>query len=157
MSATCWIQTLQTSRFQGSANRCFLPSQGSRRPGTSISLRSVLRSRPNTRSEGRSDADRPTTTRTKRIQESQPRRHRKANGPATSRVENGHTIPSVETLEKIARALEVPLHVLFHDGKSPVEKPVLSRGENGTKRGTCGAAKGMSVGSYCYSRRYLRE
>jgi transcriptional regulator with XRE-family HTH domain len=25
-----------------------------------------------------------------------------------SRVENGHTVPSVETLEKFARALEVP-------------------------------------------------
>ena len=45
----------------------------------------------------------------------------------TSRVENGHTVPSVETLEKMARALEVPLHLLFHDGKSPVEKPALSR------------------------------
>ncbi len=30
-----------------------------------------------------------------------------------SRVENGHTIPSVETLEKLARALEVPLYQLF--------------------------------------------
>jgi transcriptional regulator with XRE-family HTH domain len=27
----------------------------------------------------------------------------------TSRVENGHTVPAVETLEKYARALEVPL------------------------------------------------
>jgi transcriptional regulator with XRE-family HTH domain len=26
-----------------------------------------------------------------------------------SRVENGHTVPSVETLEKFARALEVPM------------------------------------------------
>jgi transcriptional regulator with XRE-family HTH domain len=40
----------------------------------------------------------------------------------TSRVENGHTIPSVETLEKYARALEVPLYKLFHDGESPVHK-----------------------------------
>jgi len=30
-----------------------------------------------------------------------------------SRVENGHTIPSVETLEKLGRALEVPLYQLF--------------------------------------------
>jgi transcriptional regulator with XRE-family HTH domain len=36
----------------------------------------------------------------------------------TSRVENGHTIPSVETLEKYARALEVPLYKLFHEGAS---------------------------------------
>ena len=26
-----------------------------------------------------------------------------------SRIENGHTVPAIETLEKIARALEVPL------------------------------------------------
>jgi len=30
-----------------------------------------------------------------------------------SRVENGHTVPSVETLEKICCALEVPLYQLF--------------------------------------------
>jgi transcriptional regulator with XRE-family HTH domain len=32
-----------------------------------------------------------------------------------SRVENGHTVPSVDTLEKIARALEVPMYRLFTD------------------------------------------
>jgi transcriptional regulator with XRE-family HTH domain len=37
----------------------------------------------------------------------------------TSRVENGHTIPTVETLEKYARALEVPMYRLFYDGKKP--------------------------------------
>ena len=36
-----------------------------------------------------------------------------------SRVENNHTIPSVETLEKMARALEVPMYRLFHDGEAP--------------------------------------
>src|SRR6476660_7843909 len=36
-----------------------------------------------------------------------------------SRVENGHTVPSVETLEKFARALEVPMYQLFYDGKEP--------------------------------------
>ena len=36
-----------------------------------------------------------------------------------SRVENGHTIPSVETLEKFARALEMPLYQLFYDRVSP--------------------------------------
>lgn len=33
-----------------------------------------------------------------------------------SRVENGHTVPSIETLEKMARALEVPMYQLFYDG-----------------------------------------
>ena len=36
-----------------------------------------------------------------------------------SRVENGHTVPAIETLEKFARALEVPLYVLFYDGEKP--------------------------------------
>jgi transcriptional regulator with XRE-family HTH domain len=36
-----------------------------------------------------------------------------------SRVENGHTVPAIETLEKMARALEVPLYQLFYDGEKP--------------------------------------
>jgi transcriptional regulator with XRE-family HTH domain len=32
-------------------------------------------------------------------------------------VENNHTVPSVDTLEKLARALEVPMYRLFHDGQ----------------------------------------
>jgi transcriptional regulator with XRE-family HTH domain len=32
-----------------------------------------------------------------------------------SRVENGHTVPSVDTLEKMARASEVPMYRLFTD------------------------------------------
>jgi transcriptional regulator with XRE-family HTH domain len=34
----------------------------------------------------------------------------------TSRVEKSHTVPTVETLEKYARALEIPLYRLFYDG-----------------------------------------
>ena len=37
-----------------------------------------------------------------------------------SRVENGHTVPSLETLEKLARALEVPLYKLFYDGDGAI-------------------------------------
>jgi len=33
-----------------------------------------------------------------------------------SRVENNHIVPAVETLEKLARALEVPMYQLFHEG-----------------------------------------
>ena len=36
-----------------------------------------------------------------------------------SRLENGHTVPAVETLEKIARALEMPLYQLMYDGQEP--------------------------------------
>jgi transcriptional regulator with XRE-family HTH domain len=40
-----------------------------------------------------------------------------------SRVENGHTVPAIETLEKMARALEVPLYQLFYDGEEPPKLP----------------------------------
>lgn len=40
----------------------------------------------------------------------------------TSRVENGHTVPSIETLEKYARALEIPLYRLFYEGEAPPRK-----------------------------------
>jgi transcriptional regulator with XRE-family HTH domain len=49
-----------------------------------------------------------------------------------SRVENGHTVPAIETLEKFARAMEVQMYELFYDGeKPPVEKKVASSGDNG--------------------------
>ncbi len=44
-----------------------------------------------------------------------------------SRVENGHTIPAIETLEKFARALEVPLYLLFYDGEEPPKLPNLPK------------------------------
>lgn len=36
-----------------------------------------------------------------------------------SRVENGHTVPSVETLEKFAHALDMPLYQLLYEGEKP--------------------------------------
>ena len=42
-----------------------------------------------------------------------------------SRVENGYTVPSMETLEKFARALEIPLYRLFYEGEEPPKKPKL--------------------------------
>jgi len=42
-----------------------------------------------------------------------------------SRVENGHTVPAIETLEKMARALEVPLYQLFYEGEEPPKLPKL--------------------------------
>ncbi len=42
-----------------------------------------------------------------------------------SRVENGHTVPAIETLEKLARALECPLYQLFYDGDEPPQLPNL--------------------------------
>jgi len=42
-----------------------------------------------------------------------------------SRVENGHTVPAIETLEKMARAFEVPLYQLFYEGEEPPVLPNL--------------------------------
>ena len=57
-----------------------------------------------------------------------------------SRVENGHTVPAVETLEKLARALEVPMYQLFHDGEAPssVRKFKLPK-DNAESWGSTGA------------------
>ena len=42
-----------------------------------------------------------------------------------SRVENNHTVPSVETLIKMARALEIPLYKLFYDSDKPAKAPAV--------------------------------
>ena len=44
-----------------------------------------------------------------------------------SRVENGHTIPAIETLEKFAHALEVPMYQLFYEGEEPPKLPNLPK------------------------------
>jgi transcriptional regulator with XRE-family HTH domain len=44
-----------------------------------------------------------------------------------SRVECGHTVPAVETLEKFARALEVPIYQLFYEGEEPPKLPSLPK------------------------------
>ena len=55
-----------------------------------------------------------------------------------SRVENGHTVPAVETLEKFARALEVPIYQLFYDGEKPVELADVLKREADTGWGSSG-------------------
>ena len=50
-----------------------------------------------------------------------------------SRVENGHTVPAIETLEKMARALEVPLYQLFYDGEEPPQLPNLLKRKSSDK------------------------
>ncbi|MFZ0962906.1 MAG: helix-turn-helix transcriptional regulator [Terriglobia bacterium] len=42
-----------------------------------------------------------------------------------SRLENGHTIPSLETLERFAAALDVPLFKLFYSGEGEPPTPNL--------------------------------
>ncbi len=43
-----------------------------------------------------------------------------------SRVEHGHTVPSLETLERFATALGVPLYKLFYTGDEPPPTPHLT-------------------------------
>ena len=43
-----------------------------------------------------------------------------------SRVENGHTVPSLETLERFAAALDVPLYKLFFPGEEAPSTPYLT-------------------------------
>jgi transcriptional regulator with XRE-family HTH domain len=54
----------------------------------------------------------------------------------TSRVENGHTVPSLDTLAKYSQALEIPMYQLFYEGNEPktvkglpVKKETMSVGD----------------------------
>jgi len=47
-----------------------------------------------------------------------------------SRVENGHTVPSLETLQKIAGALDLPLSQFFSEEEVVREVPGLSLNED---------------------------
>ena len=49
-----------------------------------------------------------------------------------SRVENGHTVPNVDTLEKMARALAVPMYRLFTD-EAKIKKPDISFFQGGAR------------------------
>jgi transcriptional regulator with XRE-family HTH domain len=55
-----------------------------------------------------------------------------------SRVENGHTVPAIETLEKMARALEMPLYQLMYDGQEPPALPAKSNAKGSEEWGSRG-------------------
>jgi transcriptional regulator with XRE-family HTH domain len=57
-----------------------------------------------------------------------------------SRVENGHTVPAIETLEKLARALEVPMYRLFHEGEAASSIRNLKLPKDGDEWGSTGKA-----------------
>ena len=63
-----------------------------------------------------------------------------------SRVENGHTVPAVETMEKFARALEVSMYQLFYDGNKPPELPTSPRGRQRTA--LPGAVQGKTLATW---------
>jgi transcriptional regulator with XRE-family HTH domain len=60
-----------------------------------------------------------------------------------SRVENNHTVPAIETLEKMAHAMEIPLYQLFYDGDEPPKAPDLPK--RGSKNETAWATPARSV------------
>ena len=71
-----------------------------------------------------------------------------------SRVENGHTVPVIETLEKMARALEVPLYQLFYNGEEPPKVPQLLK-----RKSSAVGTSSHTLGSYqrlgCFELLYL--
>src|SRR5438874_11423292 len=45
-----------------------------------------------------------------------------------SRVENGHTVPAIKTLEKVAQAMGIPLYELLYDGDKPPQSSLERNG-----------------------------
>jgi len=62
-----------------------------------------------------------------------------------SRVENGHTIPSLETLIRLAAALDVPLYRLFYFGDEPSPTPYLTPRVNLEELAQDGSAGGSEA------------
>ena len=65
-----------------------------------------------------------------------------------SRVENGHTVPAIETLEKLARALDMPLYQLLYDGDLPPKQDVSAAWKE---------SRGNDWGSSGKDLRYIRK
>ncbi len=57
------------------------------------------------------------------------------------RVEHGYTVPAIETLEKFARGLEVPIYRFFYEGKG--RPPLVPVTESGNIWGSQGEEKKM--------------
>lgn len=68
-----------------------------------------------------------------------------------SRVENGHTVPSVDTLEKMARALEIPMYRLFTD-EVHVKKPNIPAGVDRDLRMNSKQTRELRAFAKCFSR-----
>jgi len=58
-----------------------------------------------------------------------------------SRVDDGYTVPAIETLEKMARALEVPMYQLFYDSEEPPKLPHLPKRKSSDDIGWGGSGK----------------
>jgi transcriptional regulator with XRE-family HTH domain len=62
-----------------------------------------------------------------------------------SRVENGHTVPAIDTLEKFARALEVPMYQLLYEGEGipKIPQPLKRKTTREVLWGSSGKEAGM--------------
>ena len=62
-----------------------------------------------------------------------------------SRVENGHTVPAIDTLEKFARALEIPMYQLLYDGEGipKIPQPMKRKAAREVLWGNSGQDAGM--------------
>jgi len=68
-------------------------------------------------------------------------------------VENGHCVPSIEILEKMARALEVPLYRIFYSGNKPPAPPQRAK----SNRSPLWGSKGKDARLLMQLRRTLRH
>ncbi len=59
-----------------------------------------------------------------------------------SRLENGHIVPAVETLQKLARAFEVPMYQFFYGDK---ESPILRNRANNEIRDWASYGRGQRL------------
>jgi transcriptional regulator with XRE-family HTH domain len=71
-----------------------------------------------------------------------------------SRVENGHTVPTVETLEKMAQAMGMHLYQLLYDGPEP---PDLPKPNVGRATGDDWGSSGRDARFLAKLRRYLSK
>ena len=76
-----------------------------------------------------------------------------------SRVENGHTVPAVETLEKMARALGLQLYQVLYDGPDPPAPMTRSKNRDGNSEwGSEGKdARFLNKLRHCLSRMNTRD
>ena len=65
-----------------------------------------------------------------------------------SRVEHGLTVPAIETVEKIARALECPLYQLFNEGEEPPKLPNLPKRKSSNEVAWGSVGKGGTLSQH---------
>jgi transcriptional regulator with XRE-family HTH domain len=74
------------------------------------------------------------------------------------RLENGYTVPAVKTLQKFARALEIPMYQLFYDREEPPKLLNIAkrRTAGGTLWGNSGKDARM-LSKFCRLFRRMKE